>query len=84
MDKYATIKDIKQLRKDLDDILQRVDSLKFNTSIFGPRELVHVKVVEAVMWLGICLKTLGETDPYPESYNPENPIIHPTADGLKF
>lgn len=84
MDRDKTIKEIKQLRKDLDEIIPRVDNLKFISKSFYPKEIVHMKVTEAIMWLGICLKAIGEADPYPESKNPKNTIIHPTADGLKL
>lgn len=42
------------------------------------------------MWLGMDLKAINEESPgaspspYPESYNPESPVIEPTADGLKL
>lgn len=37
------------------------------------------------MWLGMDLKDLApETNPYPQSYNPESSEIAPTADGLKL
>lgn len=46
--------------------------------------LVITKAQEAVMWLGMMLKEMGTPNPYPESYNPENAVVEPTADGLKF
>lgn len=36
------------------------------------------------MWLGMMLKEMGTPNPYPESYNPENAVVEPTADGLKL
>jgi len=43
------------------------------------------------MWLGMDLKAINEespsdetANPYPQSYNPESPVIEPTADGLKL
>ena len=30
------------------------------------------------------LKRLGNENPYPQSYNPENTEVEPTADGLKL
>lgn len=38
----------------------------------------------AIMRLGMVLKALGNPSPYPESYNPESPVVEPTADGLKM
>lgn len=70
----------KQARKDLDEILQRIKG-------FMPgRELAITitKLQEAIMWLGMDLKRLGERNPYPESYNPANTKIEKTADGLKL
>jgi len=49
------------------------------------RSLAITKIQEAIMWLGMDLKAIGESpNPYPESYNPESPVIEPTADGLKL
>lgn len=71
---------IKTLRRELDSSLQ---ILKSST---GSRErsISTTKIQEAIMWLGMDLKRLGETNPYPNSYNPENTTIEPTADGLKL
>ena len=72
---------IKQLRKDGDEILQRVKGM-------GPsreKALTITKFQEGIMWLGMELKRLGELDPYPSSKNPETgSVIEPTADGLKL
>ena len=84
MDKVKTISNVKELRRNLDAILQRVDSLEFINKNFVPKEIVHLKIVEAIMWLGICLKELGELDPYPESRNPNSQRIEPISDGLKL
>jgi len=42
------------------------------------------KLQESIMWLGMNLKRLNEPNPYPESYNPNNTKIAPTADDLKL
>jgi len=71
---------VKQLRKDLDAILARVRAL-------GPsreKSLVITKLQEGIMWLGMELKTLGADNPYPNSFNPANATVEPTADGLKL
>lgn len=39
---------------------------------------------DAVMRLGMTLKAIGSTNPYPQSYNPESTTVEPTADGLKL
>ena len=55
------------------------------------RSLAITKIQEAIMWLGMDLKAINEEtpsalteNPYPQSYNPESPVIEPTADGLKL
>ncbi len=80
MDITKEVPAIKQLRKDTDEIIQRVKELEScrETSI------VITKLQEAVMWLGMDLKRLNQPNPYPESKNPESMRIEPTADGLKL
>ena len=71
---------IKQLRKDTDDIIQRVRELE----PCRETSLVITKLQEAVMWLGMDLKRLNQPNPYPESKDPTSMKIEPTADGLKM
>lgn len=80
MDIIKEVPAIKQLRKDIDVIIQRVHALDscHETSI------CITKLQEAVMWLGMDLKRLNQPNPYPESMNPESMRIEPTADGLKM
>ena len=80
MDITKEVPAIKQLRKDIDEVIQRVRDLDScrETSI------VITKLQEAVMWLGMDLKRLNEPDPYPESKNPNSMRIDPTADNLKL
>lgn len=80
MDIKVEVPAIKQLRKDIDDVIQRVRTLE------SCREtsLVITKLQEAVMWLGMDLKRLNQPDPYPESKNPNSMRIEPTADNLKL
>ena len=80
MDKFVEVKNTKQLRKDIDEVLQRVKSLDQSRET----SLAITKLQEATMWLGMNLKRLGETNPYPESKNPDSQRIEPTADGLKL
>lgn len=71
----------KQLRKDIDGIIQRLKGA------VGSRErsLAITKLQEGVMWLGMDLKRLGEENPYPSSKDPSTGVkIEPTADGLKM
>lgn len=48
------------------------------------RSLAITKLQEAIMWLGMDLKRLNEDNPYPDSYDPTNTKIAPTADNLKL
>lgn len=70
----------KQLRKDTDEIIQRIKNLPPSRE----RSLAITKAQECVMWLGMDLKRLGETNPYPNSKDPRNTIIEPTSDNLKL
>lgn len=91
----AATADTKQWRKDLDAVLQSIkrgSDIKRErlTSEDHPRasrerSLTVTKLQEAIMWLGMDLKDIGETpNPYPHSYDPASPVIEPTADGLKL
>lgn len=71
----------KQLRKDIDQIIQRVKILPPSRE----RSLSITKLQEAVMWLGMDLKRLGEANPYPSSKDPSTgAVVEPTADDLKL
>lgn len=76
----------KELRKSLDEKIQEVKALPSSRE----RSLVITKLQEAVMWLGMDLKRINELspgvlpNPYPNSKDPSNTKIDPTADGLKL
>lgn len=77
----------KTIRRDTDAIIQRIRALPPTRE----RSLAITKLQEGVMWLGMDLKRineanpeLGSGNPYPNSKNPDNTKIDPTADGLKF
>lgn len=90
--------DTKQFRQDLDAVLQRLKKATDHTDMPSKgivpiksarssreRSLAITKIQEAIMWLGMDLKDIGETpNPYPHSYDPASPVIEPTADGLKL
>ena len=80
MDITKEVPAIKQLRKDIDEVIQRVKSLDSCREV----SICVTKLQEAVMWLGMDLKRLNQPNPYPESKNPESMRIEPTADGLKM
>lgn len=76
----------KHLRKDTDAIIQRVKEMPPSRE----RALAITKLQEGVMWLGMDLKRINEANPgaienpYPNSKDPSNTRIDPTADGLKL
>lgn len=82
----AEIAAVKKLRQDIDVQIQNVKSLPGSRE----RSICITKLQEAVMWLGMDLKRIAEThpgvlqNPYPNSKNPGNTHVEPTADGLKF
>lgn len=72
---------VKQLRKDIDDVIQRVKTLDNCREV----SICITKLQEAVMWLGMDLKRIGDANPYPNSKDPSTGTkIDPTADNLKF
>lgn len=70
----------KQLRQELDASLQKLKNITDSRE----RSLSITKLQEAIMWLGMDLKRLNENNPYPDSYDPTNTKIAPTADNLKL
>lgn len=80
MDVVNEVKKIKQCRVELDAALQNVRNL----DSCRESSIAITKIQEAIMWLGMDLKRIGNDNPYPESYNPESTVVEPTADGLKL
>lgn len=81
MDIIKEVPKIKQLRKDIDGVIQRVKELDDCKEV----SLSITKLQEAVMWLGMDLKRLNQQDPYPNSKDPSTGTkIDPTADNLKL
>ena len=81
MDINLEIPKVKQLRKDIDDVIQRVKVLDDCREV----SICITKLQEAVMWLGMDLKRIGAINPYPSSKDPSTGTkIEPTADNLKF
>ena len=75
------VKEDKRLRKELDEKIQEIKNLPSSRE----RDLSVTKLQEAVMWLGMDLKRLGESNPYPSSKDPSTGTkIEPTADGLQL
>ena len=77
---------VKALRREVDAIIQSTKELPPSRE----RALAITKFQEGVMWLGMDLKRIGEenpgfiSNPYPDSKNPDNTKINPTADSLKL
>ena len=81
MDINLEIPKIKQLRKDIDDVIQRVKKLDSCKEV----SICVTKLQEAVMWLGMDLKRINDTNPYPSSKDPSTGTkIDPTTDNLKL
>lgn len=74
------IKQDKTIRRELDDTLQELKALPASRE----RALSITKIQEAIMWLGMDLKRLGNPNPYPHSYDASNAKVDPTAEGLKL
>lgn len=76
----------KELRKNIDGSIQSVKALPASRE----RSITITKLQEAVMWLGMDLKRINGLNPtvcpnpYPNSKDPNNTKIEPTADGLKL
>ena len=71
----------KRLRKELDERIQAVKKLP----VTRERSITITKLQEAVMWLGMDLKRLGNENPYPSSKDPSTgTVIEPTSDGLQL
>ena len=81
MNTFQNIIQTKMFRKELDLHLQLLKDAERKSP---ERSIAIRKIQEAIMWLGMDLKSLGTPTPYPESKNPDNAIVEPTADGLKL
>lgn len=78
---YDPVIETKLFRVWLDETLQKIKDAPRTSR---ERSLAITKVQEAIMWLGMDLKALNTPNPYPDSYDPSNRNIAPTADGLKL
>lgn len=71
----------KTLRVAMDGVLQQMkDSPRKSRN----RSLAITHLEDSIMRLGMDMKELNTPNPYPNSYNPTNAIVEPTADGLKL
>jgi hypothetical protein len=82
----SEIVDNKAIRRDGDGLIQRLKGLQPSRE----RAIAITKFQEGVMWLGMDLKRINDENPglipnpYPNSKDPSNAKIDPTADGLKL
>jgi hypothetical protein len=89
---------IKELRRDIDATIQRAKALPGSPEVtLSYRKLqegvmwLGMELKRIAEWLGMELKRIAETpegasvaNPYPNSKDPSNTKIDPTADGLKL
>ena len=82
MSKDEVIVEDKQWRQTLDATLQQMKESTFKSR---NRSLSITHLEDSIMRLGMDLKEINAGPaPYPNSYNPKNTIVEPTADGLKL
>ena len=97
MTKLEAIAAAKTFRRDADELLQRMKEHKTRLREYlaigacdDPSEVIaqhtlSIRDLEScIMRQGMALKYIGNPDPYPESRNPDSPVVEPTADGLKL
>lgn len=77
----AAVIENKTWRQELDATLQKVKEAPRKSR---NRSLAITHLEDAIMRLGMDLKDLGTANPYPNSKDPSNTIIEPTADNLKM
>jgi hypothetical protein len=94
MTKEKAIIAAKTFRKDADDLLQRMKQHKEHIRNQGDMEDIGEVIAQhtlsirdlesCIMRQGMALKYIGNPNPYPNSKDPSNTIVEPTADGLKM
>lgn len=98
MTKLEAIAAAKTFRRDADELLQRMKehrieimrqaraqpetSFEDSSEVIAQHTLSIRDLESCIMRQGMALKYIGNPDPYPESRNPESPVVAPTADGL--
>lgn len=97
MTKELAITTSKQFRKDADELLQRMKAHKVQIVQNHPdlgmedawemiaQHTLSIRDLEScIMRQGMALKYIGAPNPYPNSKDPSNTLVEPTADGLKM
>lgn len=98
--KEAAIIAAKTFRKEADELLQRMkDHAKLlktkeettsDEAFIDKGEVIAQHILStrdlegAIMRQGMALKYIGNPNPYPDSKDPSNTVVNPTADGLKM
>jgi hypothetical protein len=97
MTKEKAIIAAKIFRKEADELLQRMKEHKTRLREYlavgaceDPSEVIAQHMISirdlesCIMRQGMTLKYIGAPAPYPNSKDPSNTIVEPTADGLKL
>lgn len=97
MNKEQAIIAAKTFRKEADELLQRMKDHKARLHEYlavgaceDSREVIaqhtlSIRDLEScIMRQGMALKYIGNPNPYPDSKDPTNTVVNPTADGLKM
>ena len=100
MDKEQAVIAAKHFRKEADDLLQRMKNHRIEimrharaqpeTSFEDSSEVIAQHTISirdlenCIMRQGMVLKYIGNPNPYPNSKDPSNTVVNPTADGLKL
>jgi hypothetical protein len=97
MNKDQAITEAKTFRKEADELLQRMKEHKTRLREYlavgacdDPSEVIaqhtlSIRDLEScIMRQGMALKYIGAPNPYPNSKDPSNTIVEPTADNLKL
>ena len=87
----------KTFRKDADELLQRMKEHKTFLALSPDFEVAEEKgeviaqhtlsirdLESCIMRQGMALKYIGNPNPYPNSKDPSNTVVEPTAGGLKM
>lgn len=98
MNKEQAIIKAKEFRKRADDLLQELKEHKshllsvkehpigcLDSGEVVAQHTLSIRDLEScIMRQGMALKYIGAPDPYPNSKDPSNTVVEPTADGLKL
>lgn len=84
----AILQEMKGVREaefygEMEVVRGREDEVKYN-DLREARGASIRHLMESIMWCGKILSGLGTPNPYPQSYNPESPVVEKTADNLKL